>query len=88
MIPDLHSHPAVWGIRPVLFTVGGQPVSAYGVFVMLGLVAAVLLYRWNIRGKSVGNNGLYIALAAAVGGILGASCPLYRERAAHPRQPP
>ncbi len=77
MIPDLHSHPAVWGIRPVLFTVGGQPVSAYGVFVMLGLVAAVLLYRWNIRGKSVGNNGLYIALAAAVGGILGAKLPMW-----------
>ncbi|TDB38042.1 MAG: prolipoprotein diacylglyceryl transferase [Actinobacteria bacterium] len=77
VIPDLHSHPDLWGVRPVLFTIGGQPVATYSFFVTLGLVVAVLLYRYNTKGKSVGNNGLYIALAATVGGIIGAKLPIW-----------
>lgn len=90
MIPDLHTHPATWGVRPVLFTLGGQPVAAYGVLVTLGLIAAVLLYRYNTKGKSVGNNGLYIALAAVIGGIIGSKVPMwivsYRQILADPWQ--
>lgn len=77
MIPDLHAHPAVWGIRPVLFTLLGREVSSYSFFVGLGLIAAIVLYRVNTRGKTVGNNALYIALAAAAGGILGAKIPIW-----------
>ena len=77
MIPDLHAHPAVWGVRPVLFTIDGQPVATYSFFVTLGLVVAVLLYRYNTKDRAVGNNGLYIALAAVVGGIVGAKLPMW-----------
>ena len=88
MIPDTHITPAGWGIRPVLFTVAGQPVPSYSFFVTLGLVAALLLYYLNTRGRGVGNNGLYIALAAAVGGIIGSKLPIWavniREIIANP----
>lgn len=77
MIPDIHSTPAGWGIRPVLFSIGEQPVQSYAFFVMVGLVAAVLVYYLDTRGKTVGNNALYIALAAATGGILGSKIPIW-----------
>ncbi|MHB1342172.1 MAG: prolipoprotein diacylglyceryl transferase [Coriobacteriia bacterium] len=77
MIPDIHTVPADWGIRPALFTIGGHPVVSYAFFVTLGLIVAVVLYRLNTRGKSVGNNALYIAVAAAVGGILGSKLPIW-----------
>jgi phosphatidylglycerol:prolipoprotein diacylglycerol transferase len=77
MIPDFHVVPAGWGIRPVLFTLAGHPVASYSVFVTVGLIAAVLLYYFNVRNKTVGNNGLYIALAAAIGGIIGSKLPIW-----------
>jgi len=77
MIPDVHSHPAVWGIRPVFFTVSGYTVNSYTVFVLLGLVAALLVYYLNTRAKSAGGNALYIAIAAATGGIIGAKVPIW-----------
>lgn len=80
MIPDTHSPPADWGIRPTLFTVAGQPVASYAFFVSLGLVAAIALYYFNTRGRSIGSNGLYIALAAAAGGIIGAKVPIWIAR--------
>lgn len=90
MIPDLHTHPAAWGVRPVLFTLWGQPVVAYGVFVTAGLIAAVLLYRFNTKDKGVGTSGLYIALAALIGGIIGSKLPMwivsYRQILADPWQ--
>lgn len=77
MIPDTHAHPLSWGIRPVLFSLGGRDVSSYAFFVTLGLIAALVLYRLNTRGKTVGNNALYIAVAAAIGGILGSKLPIW-----------
>lgn len=77
MIPDAHGALEGWGVRPVLFTVSGQPVMSYSVFVTLGLVAAIVVYWLNTRRHSVGNNALYIALAAAVGGVLGAKLPIW-----------
>lgn len=77
MIPDVHSHPAVWGIRPVLFTAGGYAVNSYTVFVLLGLAAALLVYYLNTRSKPTGGNALYIAIAAATGGIIGAKVPIW-----------
>lgn len=77
VIPDTHIHPEAWGIRPVLFTLGGQPVSSYAFFVALGLVAAIGAYYLAIRRRGVGSDGLYIALAAAVGGILGSKIPIW-----------
>jgi phosphatidylglycerol:prolipoprotein diacylglycerol transferase len=77
MIPDTHFVPSGWGIRPILFSVGGYHVTSYAFFVLLGLMAAVALYAFNTRGKTVGNNGLIIAVAAVVGGVLGAKIPVW-----------
>lgn len=77
MIPDTHTAPAGWGVRPVLFSVGPYPVLAYSVFVLLGLAAAIGLYVLNTRGKTAGRNGLVIAVAAVTGGIIGAKLPIW-----------
>jgi len=77
MIPDTHITPPAWGIRPVLFSAGGVVVTSYGVFVLLGLLAAIGLYYYNTRGRDVGSNGVYIAVAALVGGIIGAKVPIW-----------
>jgi prolipoprotein diacylglyceryltransferase len=91
LIPDTHIVPLGWGIRPVLFTAGGVPVQSYPFFVTLGFVAAIALYYVNVRRKTVGSNGLYIALAAAIGGIIGAKIPIWivslPEILAHPGNP-
>lgn len=77
MIPDSHSAPASWGVRPVLFEVAGHPISSYSFFVVIGLVAAIGVYYLNTRNRTVGNNALYIAVAAAAGGIVGAKLPIW-----------
>jgi phosphatidylglycerol:prolipoprotein diacylglycerol transferase len=77
MIPDTHYAPSGWGIRPVLFTLGRIEVTSYAFFVALGVVVAIALYAYNVRGKTVGNNGLVIAASALVGGILGAKVPIW-----------
>lgn len=77
MIPDIHTTPAHWGIRPILFTVGPYVVTSYAFFVLLGLAAAIGLYFFNTRGKRIGNNGLIVAASALVGGIIGAKLPIW-----------
>lgn len=77
MIPDVHTCPDGWGVRPVLFTLAGHDVMSYSFFVGLGLIAAVALYYFNVRHRRVGGNGLAIALAAAGGGILGSKIPAW-----------
>jgi len=77
LIPDVHIVPPGWGIRPVLFTLGGMQVQSYSFFVTMGFVVAIALYYFNVRNKTVGSNGLYIALAAAIGGILGSKIPIW-----------
>jgi phosphatidylglycerol:prolipoprotein diacylglycerol transferase len=75
LIPDTHIVPAHWGIKPIAFVFAGHAVTTYALFVSLGLIAAVLTYYLSIRSKHVGSDGLYIAAAAAVGGIVGAKIP-------------
>jgi len=77
MIPDTHVTPASWGIKPVVFWAGDVPVTSYALFVVLGLLAAIGLYIANTRGRNVGSNGLYIAVAALVGGIVGSKVPIW-----------
>jgi phosphatidylglycerol:prolipoprotein diacylglycerol transferase len=77
MIPDIHSLPLDWGIRPVAFTMGGVAVSSYSLFVVIGLVSAIALYYVNTRDRDVGSDGLYIAAAAVVGGIIGSKLPIW-----------
>lgn len=52
-------------------------MDSYALFVSLGLIVAIALYYVNTRARAVGNSGLYIATAAAVGGILGAKIPIW-----------
>lgn len=73
------SHPedVGWGIRPVLFSVGGVGVPSYGFFILLALIVGICVYwREARRNRSMSENTLYIALAAVVGGILGAKIPI------------
>ena len=73
-LPDSHDIPqANWGIRPVLFSIDGINIPSYGFFVGLGLVVGVLVY-WvkSRRQKQVGEGAFYVALAAILGGAIGA----------------
>jgi prolipoprotein diacylglyceryltransferase len=62
-------------VRPVAFWLAGRPVTAYALFVGIGFLAAVLVYYFSIKDKHTGRDGLYIAAAAAIGGVLGAKVP-------------
>lgn len=77
MIPDTHGALEGWGIRPVLFRIAEQPVMSYSFFLALGLLAAIALYFLNVRDRGIGGDGLYVALAAVVGGIVGAKVPAW-----------
>ncbi len=69
-------------MRPVLFELGPLAVNSYGVFVALAFVAAWLVLRHELgrragRGEAAGT----LALAAALGGLLGARAYWYVEHA-------
>jgi phosphatidylglycerol---prolipoprotein diacylglyceryl transferase len=71
VIPD--SHQALLGLRPVLFHVGGFAVTSYAVFMILGVAAALLCYRWQAgRLGLVGQHSWAIILGALLFGSLGA----------------
>lgn len=75
---DNHIHPDEWGILPSLFSVGNLEISSYSFFVILGLLLGTLCYftvarRLNQRGEGT----IYIAVAAIVGGVLGAKLPFW-----------
>jgi len=70
---DSHSHPEHWGIRPVLFHIGGLDVPSYSFFVLMGLLAGLALFFFESgRGGRRDDNGLIIIIGAISGGILGA----------------
>jgi len=75
-MPDDHLIPNVphWGIKPILFQIGGFSVTSYAFFVTLGLVVGIGLYIYESRRgrKRVGENGIYIAIGALLGGAIGA----------------
>lgn len=68
---------AQWGVRPILFTLGNARVPSYGVFVALGLALGLLVYGYEAaRNRQMGENTLWILLAAVGGGALGAKLPV------------
>jgi len=71
VIPD--SHIALTGLRPVLFSVAGLPITAYAVFMTLGVGAALLVFWHQSRrwGPSSPHSGTII-LSALFFGSLGA----------------
>jgi phosphatidylglycerol:prolipoprotein diacylglycerol transferase len=75
---DSHFHPDHWGIRPILFSVGGLNVEAYPFFVSLGLLAGLLTYYRlaKLEGKA-SEKSFYVLIAGLFGGILGAKLPIW-----------
>jgi len=68
-----HSTPEHWGIRPVLFHVGGFGVPAYSFFVLLGLAVGVAVYFYEAKkGKKLTEQGFFIFIGSLAGGALGA----------------
>jgi phosphatidylglycerol:prolipoprotein diacylglycerol transferase len=69
-------NPPEWGIRPVLFTVAGVDIPAYGFFMALAVLAGILMvYREGQRRHTLNEKTFYIVLAALTGGILGSKAP-------------
>ncbi|MFA6376475.1 MAG: prolipoprotein diacylglyceryl transferase family protein [Candidatus Paceibacterota bacterium] len=70
---DEHVVPAGWGIRPILFSVGGVDVPAYGFFVGLALVIGAIVYWREAKKNQQGDeHGFYLAIAGLLGGAAGA----------------
>jgi len=70
---DEHTVPANWGILPNIFG-----INTYTIFVLLGLAAGIYVYYLLAKKeKSLGDNTFYIAVAALVGGTLGAKLPIW-----------
>lgn len=66
-----------WGIRPVLFRAGGFDVPSYTVLVLLGIAAGVILFFHESRRTGrLSEHGVYVFLAALVGGVIGAKLPV------------
>ena len=66
-----------WGLKPVLFKIGEFPIEAYPVMLVLGLLAGVLIYVWQLKRDGIkSSNAFYIALFGIVGGTIGAKLPL------------
>ena len=75
---DTHVHPEDWGVRPELFSIGDFSIESYPFFVGLALLVGVLLYYYNLKKyNSVNDNSINIAIAAIVGGTLGAKLPIW-----------
>lgn len=74
---DRHIIPnAEWGIHPLLFTLFGIEIQAYPVFLILAVVVGGLVYWWEAKKQqSDTEHTFYIALAAILGGIIGAKIP-------------
>jgi phosphatidylglycerol:prolipoprotein diacylglycerol transferase len=75
---DEHLYPLNWGVKPILFNIGGFEVQSYAFFVLLALVVGILIYYYEARKqKKLGENTFYIALAALIGGVIGAKLPIW-----------
>ena len=68
-----HFHPGNWGVRPVLFSLGGYGVPSYSFFVLLGLAAGAGIYFYEAKkGKKLTEQGFFIFIGSLAGGALGA----------------
>lgn len=66
-----------WGLKPVLFKIGGFSIEAYPVMLFLALFTGILIYVWQLRKDGIkSSNAFYIALFGIVGGTIGAKLPL------------
>jgi phosphatidylglycerol:prolipoprotein diacylglycerol transferase len=74
---DLHTVPAEnWGIKSILFSFNGIDIPSYGFFVLLGLIVGLAYYFYLAKKeKQISEKGIYIVLAALIGGVIGAKLP-------------
>ena len=71
---DTHTIPKdSWGVAPYL-KLGTLTSPSYSLFVLLGLLAGIGLYQYEMRNRRSPHN-LTILVAALIGGILGAKLP-------------
>jgi phosphatidylglycerol:prolipoprotein diacylglycerol transferase len=62
-----------WGIKPVLFHLGGIPVPSYTIFVTLGVLTGILVYYFEARKqKQLNEHSFLIAFGAMAGAAVGA----------------
>jgi phosphatidylglycerol:prolipoprotein diacylglycerol transferase len=57
---------------PILFKVGGFEVTSFGVFVALGALAGIWLFRRELRRSRLPDDGVDAAIAGVFGGLIGA----------------
>ena len=73
---DIHNYPAIdleWGVKPVLFQIGGLAIPSYAFFVALGLAVGIFVYYLEAKKhKQADENSFFIVLGAIFGGTLGA----------------
>ncbi|MBN3041182.1 MAG: prolipoprotein diacylglyceryl transferase [Candidatus Omnitrophica bacterium] len=75
---DLHTCPDNWGIRPILFDIGGIKVYSYPFFISLALIASIVVYFLQARKeKSLNEKTFLLFIAALVGGIMGSKIPVW-----------
>lgn len=66
-----------WGLRPVLFHIGGLPIESYPVFLLLALAVGILVYILQLRLDNIHkSNAFYIAIFAITGGTIGSKLPI------------
>lgn len=67
----------LWGLKPVLFNIGGFSIESYPVMLFLALLVGIAIYVWQLKKDGIkSSNAFYIALFGIVGGTIGAKLPL------------
>ncbi|MEI6533609.1 MAG: prolipoprotein diacylglyceryl transferase [Candidatus Roizmanbacteria bacterium] len=71
---DLHIHPVIWGVHPVLLKIGNLYIPSYGVMIVIALFIGMAWYFYEVHSSQIESedNVIYIAIAALVGGAIGA----------------
>jgi phosphatidylglycerol---prolipoprotein diacylglyceryl transferase len=74
---DEHFYPENWGILPYI-NLFGLKIPSYSLFILLALIVGIIIYYFESKDKKqLNENSLYIALAAIIGGTLGAKIPIW-----------
>jgi phosphatidylglycerol:prolipoprotein diacylglycerol transferase len=81
---DSHIHPDEWGILPFI-NVFGVEISSYALFILMGIFAAFIYYKYDTRhlDEDLSSNALLIAASALIVGTIGAKIPSAIELYSH-----
>lgn len=67
-----------WGLRPILFHLGGVAVPSYSIFMLLALAVGIAGYLIAAeKVAELGNKRYYLLVAEIIGGTLGAKIPIW-----------